>query len=70
VRFSSGEVYVNSLDEDEGHCVQEAYGPNWERLRQLKRRWDPANFFRCNQNIPPAEHGNTGTVAAKPNRAG
>ena len=55
VPFSSGEVYVNSLDEGEGHRVREAYGPNWERLRQIKRRWDPTNFFRCNQNIPPAE---------------
>jgi FAD/FMN-containing dehydrogenase len=54
--FSSGEVYVNSLGEGEEHRIRDAYGPNWERLRQIKRRWDPTNFFRCNQNIPPAEH--------------
>ena len=52
--FSSGEVYVNSLDEGEEHRIREAYGPNWERLTQIKRRWDPTNFFHCNQNIPPA----------------
>jgi FAD/FMN-containing dehydrogenase len=54
VPFSSGEVYVNSLDEGEEHRIPEAYGPNWERLTQIKRRWDPTNFFHCNQNIPPA----------------
>jgi FAD/FMN-containing dehydrogenase len=50
----SGEVYVNSLDAGEGHLVREAYGPNWERLRHIKRRYDPTNFFHCNQNITPA----------------
>jgi hypothetical protein len=51
--FSAGEVYVNSLDEDEGHRVREAYGGNYERLVTLKGKFDPTNFFRCNQNIPP-----------------
>ena len=53
-RFSSGEVYVNSLDEDEGGRIREAYGLNYERLRELKRKYDPGNFFRSNQNIPSA----------------
>jgi FAD/FMN-containing dehydrogenase len=48
VPFSSGEVYVNSLDEGEEHRIREAYGPNWEQLRHIKRRYDPSNFFRCN----------------------
>jgi FAD/FMN-containing dehydrogenase len=56
-RYSSKEVYVNSLDEDEGNRIREAYGPNYERLRQIKRRYDPDNFFRCNQNIVPAPIG-------------
>ena len=54
VRFPVGEVYVNSLDEGEEHRIHEAYGPNWEQLRSIKRCSDPTNFFRCNQNIPPA----------------
>jgi FAD/FMN-containing dehydrogenase len=52
--FSSGEVYVNSLDEGEAGRIQEAYGVNYERLTRIKRAYDPTNFFRCNHNIPPA----------------
>ena len=48
-------TYVNSLDGDEGNRgVRRAYGANYERLTQLKRRYDPTNLFRMNQNIPPA----------------
>src|SRR5262249_33179970 len=52
--FNAGEVYVNSLDEGEGQRVRAAYGQNYSRLVALKSRFDPANFFRCNHNIPPA----------------
>jgi hypothetical protein len=51
--FNTGEVYVNSLDEGEGHRVREAYGINYTRLVALKAKFDPTNFFRCNHNIPP-----------------
>ena len=51
--FNAGEVYVNSLDQGEGHRVREAYGINYDRLVALKAKFDPTNFFRCNQNIPP-----------------
>ena len=51
--FSAGEVYVNSLDQGEGHRVPEAYGINYYRLVALKAKFDPTSFFRCNQNIPP-----------------
>lgn len=47
--------YVNYLDDDDDTArVRAAYGPNWERLAALKARYDPANLFRSNQNIPPA----------------
>jgi hypothetical protein len=50
--FNTGEVYVNSLDEGEGHRVREAYGINHGRLVMLKAKFDPTNFFR-NHNIAP-----------------
>lgn len=46
-------AYVNYLDDDEDHRIPEAYGPAYPRLRAVKRRYDPANLFRHNRNIPP-----------------
>ena len=44
--------YVNYLDADEAeNAVALAYGPNYGRLRQVKTRYDPTNFFHLNQNI-------------------
>jgi FAD/FMN-containing dehydrogenase len=34
--------------------VKAAFGKNYERLRELKRKFDPSNFFSVNQNIQPA----------------
>lgn len=53
--FSTGGVYVNLLAEDEPGRVEAAYGSNYERLTNLKAKWDPENFFRSNQNINPSE---------------
>jgi FAD/FMN-containing dehydrogenase len=47
-------VYVNFLMDEGQDRVREAYGAEkYDRLRALKRRYDPDNFFRLNQNIPP-----------------
>ena len=47
--------YVNYLDRDEAaDQVAAAYGPNYRRLRRIKKKYDPSNLFRMNQNIPPA----------------
>ena len=46
--------YVNYLDDDEtGDSVPAAYGPNYRRLREIKTKYDPGNFFHLNQNILP-----------------
>jgi FAD/FMN-containing dehydrogenase len=50
-------VYVNFLDAESPDRVRAAYGTNWDRLRAVKRAYDPTNFFHQNQNIPPADEG-------------
>jgi FAD/FMN-containing dehydrogenase len=46
--------YVNSMTEDMYAKVDANYGPNYPRLAQLKRKYDPANQFRLNANVVPA----------------
>jgi FAD/FMN-containing dehydrogenase len=49
---AGGRVYLNFLGEEGGNRVRQAYGArNYERLVELKRVYDPSNFFRLNQNI-------------------
>ena len=52
--FSSGGAYINFMTEEETDRVASAYGPAYDRLVQLKKKYDPTNFFRMNQNIKPA----------------
>jgi FAD/FMN-containing dehydrogenase len=53
--FSTGGTYVNFQTADEGDDrVRASYGANYERLSEIKRRYDPGNLFRVNRNIPPA----------------
>jgi FAD/FMN-containing dehydrogenase len=46
-------VYINFMSGDEQDRVPEAYQERWERLVAVKSHYDPNNFFRLNQNIPP-----------------
>lgn len=51
--YVSSGAYVNFV-EDEGHDrVRAAYRDNYDRLVEVKRRYDPDNLFSLNQNIPP-----------------
>ena len=53
--FNTGTGYVNFMMDDEGEArVQASYGANHKRLRQVKKKYDPAYLFRVNQNIVPA----------------
>lgn len=52
--FAASGRYVNYLGDEEGvDPVPAAYGSNYRRLRELKSKYDPKNFFRMNQNIRP-----------------
>jgi FAD/FMN-containing dehydrogenase len=49
-------AYVNFVGDEGEDRVRAAYpGATWDRLREVKRRYDPDNVFRRNQNVPPAE---------------
>ena len=51
--YQSG-MYVNFMMDEGEERVRHAYGPaKFDRLKALKRRYDPDNVFRLNQNIPP-----------------
>jgi FAD/FMN-containing dehydrogenase len=46
-------VYVNFLETEGEERIRECYGENLERMVELKRKYDPTNIFRFNQNIKP-----------------
>ncbi|MGH2954064.1 MAG: FAD-binding oxidoreductase [Solirubrobacterales bacterium] len=49
-------TYVNFMMEEGEERIREAYGPEkYDRLKALKRKYDPDNFFHLNQNIPPGK---------------
>lgn len=53
--FSDGSRYLNfaGMQEEGQPMMKAAFGPTYERLRALKREWDPTNLFHLNQNILP-----------------
>jgi FAD/FMN-containing dehydrogenase len=54
LRQSDKGAYVNFLGEVDQKQVRAAYpGDTWKRLGQIKKKYDPTNLFRVNQNIPP-----------------
>lgn len=52
--FASSGAYINFLTEEETDRIAFAYGATWNRLVELKNKYDPMNLFRMNQNIKPA----------------
>jgi FAD/FMN-containing dehydrogenase len=48
-------AYVNFMMDEGDQRVRDTYGANYDRLRRIKRQYDPENVFRVNQNIPPAD---------------
>jgi FAD/FMN-containing dehydrogenase len=51
--YASAGAYVNFMTAEEGDRVAAAYGSNYDRLVEIKRRYDPENVFHLNQNIKP-----------------
>jgi FAD/FMN-containing dehydrogenase len=51
-----GRIYLNFAGhgEDNDELTRRTFGPNYERLAEIKRRYDPSNMFRFNQNVRPA----------------
>jgi hypothetical protein len=52
--FSAGGAYVNMMMDEGQERVRAAYRDNYDRLAQVKAKYDPSNLFRVNQNIQPA----------------
>jgi FAD/FMN-containing dehydrogenase len=51
--YLTGRRWLNYLGDDQDAAIKAAYGPNYERLREIKRRYDPDNVFHLNHNIKP-----------------
>jgi hypothetical protein len=51
--YSAGGAYVNFMMEEGEDRIRATYGKNYDRLAKIKKRYDPGNLFRVNQNIKP-----------------
>jgi hypothetical protein len=47
-------AYLNFMMEEGEDRIRATYGDNYDRLAAIKKKYDPTNFFRVNQNIKPA----------------
>jgi Berberine and berberine like len=55
-KFSTGGVYLNFIGDEGVSRIEHGFGKaKYQRLRELKKEWDPTNFFHINQNIAPAD---------------
>ena len=52
--FSAGGAYVNFMMDEGEDRIRATYGPNYDRLAQVKAEYDPDNLLHINQNIRPA----------------
>ncbi len=52
--FASEGAYINFLTDEETDRIASAYGGNYARLAELKKKYDPDNLFSVNQNIAPS----------------
>jgi hypothetical protein len=52
--YSGGRIYSNYMSTKGELAARSIFGPNYERLGQLKRKYDPNNFFHLNQNVLPS----------------
>jgi hypothetical protein len=53
--FPNGRLYPNFLSGADGRLLREGLGAGtYDKLARIKMKYDPANFFRLNQNIAPA----------------
>ena len=52
---ADGSAYINFMMEEGEDRIEGTYGANYERLRAIKAKYDPENFFSVNQNIPPKD---------------
>ena len=53
--YSGGRIFANYMSVEGEQAVKAAYGSNYSRLRTIKTKYDPDNFFRLNQNVRPIE---------------
>jgi FAD/FMN-containing dehydrogenase len=52
--YSAGGAYVNFMMDEGEERVKATYGDNYQRLVEIKNKYDPGNLFRVNQNIKPS----------------